>query len=100
LNYFLPVIKLVDKTGAGSKVRSETAFPRSTTSPQAPTGGSWLPRISVIEVKAELTRRRQSYNPVLLQQEVHRAVAALMELNQQKALIRRQPLADAALENI
>ncbi|MDR2313846.1 MAG: hypothetical protein LBE02_04865 [Spirochaetaceae bacterium] len=54
----------------------------------------------MIEVKAELTRRRQSYNPVLLQQEVHRAVAALMELNQQKALIRRQPLADAALENI
>ena len=50
------------------------------------------------EVKAELTRRCQRYNPVLLQQEVHRAVDALMELNRQKALMRHQPLADAALE--
>jgi hypothetical protein len=30
-------------------------------------------------VKAELTRRDARYNPVILQQEVHRAVAALME---------------------
>jgi hypothetical protein len=34
----------------------------------------------------ELQRRYQNYNPVILQQEVHRAVAALMELNQQKTL--------------
>jgi hypothetical protein len=51
-------------------------------------------------VKAELTRRYECYNPVILQQEAHWAVQALMELNQQKALTRRQPLADAALENI
>jgi hypothetical protein len=51
-------------------------------------------------VKAELKRRYQGYNPVILQQEVHRAVAALMELNRQKALMRQQSLADAALENI
>ncbi|MDR3275852.1 MAG: hypothetical protein LBT11_01355 [Treponema sp.] len=53
-----------------------------------------------VAAKAELARRYQSYNPVLLQQEVYRAVSALMELNQQKALMRRQSLADAALENI
>jgi hypothetical protein len=48
----------------------------------------------------ELTRRYQRYNPVILQQEVHRAVQALMELNQQKVLTRHQSLADADLENI
>ncbi|MDR0708279.1 MAG: hypothetical protein LBF60_10490 [Treponema sp.] len=52
------------------------------------------------EAKAELTRRYQRYNPVILQQEVHRAVAALMEKNRQKTLMRRQPLATVALENL
>jgi hypothetical protein len=50
-------------------------------------------------VKAELRRRYESYNPVLLQQEVHRAVAALMEQNRRKALMRQQSLATAALEH-
>jgi hypothetical protein len=48
-------------------------------------------------VKAELTRRYHSYNPVLLQQEVHQAVQALMELNQQKVLLRQQSLATVAV---
>jgi hypothetical protein len=51
------------------------------------------------EVKAELTRRYESYNPVLLQQEVHRAVDALIELNRRKGDLRGQPLAAVALEN-
>jgi hypothetical protein len=51
------------------------------------------------EVKAELTRRCQQYNPVLLQREVHRAVDALMELSRRKDLMRQQSLAAAALEN-
>jgi hypothetical protein len=50
------------------------------------------------EVKAELRLRYQRYNPVLLQQEVHRAVDALMEQNRQKTLMRRQSLVTAALE--
>jgi hypothetical protein len=70
------------------------------TNPQAPANGFRLPRIPAMRSKkAELTRRYQNYNPVLLQQEVHRAVAALMEQNQQKALMRRQSLATVALEN-
>ncbi|MDR2247691.1 MAG: hypothetical protein LBE17_13640 [Treponema sp.] len=40
--------------------------------------------------KAELRRRYRSYNPVLLQQEVHGAVQALMDVNQQKDLMRRR----------
>jgi hypothetical protein len=94
LNYFLPVIKLVDKTRVGSKVRKvydkpASPYRRLLASPDL-----------ADQAKAELTRRYQRYNPVILQQEVHRAVQALMELNQQKALTRHQPLADAALENI
>jgi hypothetical protein len=48
----------------------------------------------------ELKRRYESYNPVLLQQAVHRAVDALMEQNRRKVLMRRQSLATAALEHI
>ena len=50
-------------------------------------------------MKAELTRRYQRYNPVLLQQEVHQAVDTLMELNHRKNLMRQQSLATAALED-
>jgi hypothetical protein len=93
LNYFLPVIKLASKTRVGSKVRKVYDKPASPcqrllASPDLPD-----------PAKAELTRRYQRYNPVVLQQEVHRAVQALMELNRRKALTRHQSLADAALEN-
>ena len=94
LNYFLPVIKLVGKTRVGSRVRKVYDKPAS---PYQRLLAS--PDLSD-QVKAELTRRYQGYNPVILQQEVHRAVAALMELNRRKELMRRQPLADAALEHI
>ncbi|MDR0707336.1 MAG: hypothetical protein LBF60_05615 [Treponema sp.] len=50
-------------------------------------------------VKAELKRRYESYNPVILQQEAHRAVDALMERNRQKVIMRRQSLATVAIEN-
>jgi hypothetical protein len=93
LNYFLPTIKLVDKTRVGSKVRKVYDQPAS---PYRRLLAS--PDLSDA-VKAELKRRYQGYHPVLLQQEVHRAVAALMELNRQKALMRRQSLVSAALEN-
>jgi hypothetical protein len=94
LNYFLPAIKLIDKQRVGSKVRKVydrpmSPYQRLMASPDLPA-----------EVKAELTRRCQTYNPVLLQQEVHHAVDTLMELNRQKALMRQQSLADAALEHI
>ena len=50
-------------------------------------------------VRGLLAGRRQSYNPVLLQQEVYILVEALSELNRQKRLIWQQPLAAAALED-
>jgi hypothetical protein len=48
------------------------------------------------EAKAELRRRYESYNPVLLQQEVHQAVEALIEMNRRKDLMRQQSLVTAA----
>jgi hypothetical protein len=94
LNYFLPTVKLIDKQRVGSKVRKVydkplSPYQRLIASPDL-----------AEPIKAELTRRYHRYNPVLLQQEVHQAVSALMELNQRKMLMRRQSLADAALENI
>ena len=93
LNYFLPSVKLIDKQRVGPNVRKVYDKPRS---PYQRLLAS--PDLSD-QAKAELTRRYQSYNPVLLQQEVHRAVDALMELNHRKNLIRQQSLAAAALED-
>jgi hypothetical protein len=93
LNYFLPTVKLIDKTRVGSKVRKVYDTPMSPYQRllASPDVGD--------EAKAELRRRYQTYNPVLLQQEVHRAVQALMDLSQEKDLMRRQSLVTAALEN-
>jgi hypothetical protein len=88
----LPTIKLIDKTRVGVKVRKVYAQPRS---PYQRLLAS--PDLSD-EVKAELIRRYQSYNPVLLQQEVHRALDALMEQNRRKIRMRQQSLASAVLE--
>jgi hypothetical protein len=94
LNYFLPTGKLIDKQRVGSRVRKVYDQPMSPY--QRLMASPSLPK----EAKEELTRRCQSYNPVLLQEEVHRAVSALMELNHRKDLMRRQSLVTAALEDI
>jgi hypothetical protein len=93
LNYFLPTVKLIDKTRVGSKVRKVydtpmSPYQRFLASPDVDD-----------EAKVELRRRYQTYNPVPLQQEVYRTVQALMDLSQEKDLIRRRSLATAALEN-
>jgi hypothetical protein len=93
LNYFLPSLKLIDKQRVGARVRKVYDKPlspylRLLASPDL-----------INEVKAELTSRYQRYNPVLLQQEVHRAVDALMELSRRKDLVRQRSLAAAALED-
>jgi hypothetical protein len=82
LNYFLPTVKLIDKTRVGSKVRKIYDQPMS---PYQRLLAS--PNLSDA-VKAELKQRYESYNPVLLQQEVHRAVDALMEQHRRKVLMR------------
>jgi hypothetical protein len=94
LNYFLPTVKLIDKQRAGAKVRKIYDKPMS---PYQRLMAS--PDLSG-EAKAELKRRYQQYNPVLLQQEVHRAVDTLMEMNHRKDLMRQQSLATAAREHI
>jgi hypothetical protein len=93
LNYFLPTVKLIDKTRVGAKVRKvydrhRCPYQRLLASPDLSD-----------EARAKLKRRYESYNPVLLQQGVHQAVAALMEQNRRKALMRQQSLATAAREN-
>jgi hypothetical protein len=80
LNYFLPTIKLINKSRVGSKVR------KIYDTPMSPYHRLLLSADLSDTVKAELTRRYQSYNPVILQQEVHLAVEALTELNRQKWL--------------
>jgi hypothetical protein len=86
LNYFLPAITLIDKTLVGAKVRKVYDQPL----PTAPD--------LTDEVKAELKRRYESYNPVLLRPEVHRAFDGLMEQNRLKVLMRQQSLGFAAQE--
>jgi hypothetical protein len=93
LNYFLPTVKLVDKRRVGAKVRKVYDKPQSPC--QRLTASPGLSD----EAKEELGRRYRSYNPVLLQQEVHRAVDALMEINRRKDLMRRQSLVAAAFEH-
>jgi hypothetical protein len=94
LNYFLPTSKLIDKHRAGAKVRKVYDKPRGPYQ-RLPA----CPDLSG-EVKAELRRRYRRYNPVILRQEVHRAVDALMEMNRRKNLIRQQSLATVAREHI
>jgi hypothetical protein len=94
LNYFLPTVKLIDKQRVGAKVR------KIYDKPMIPYQRLMAcPDLSG-EAKAELRRRYQRYNPVLLQQEVHRAVDALMEMNHRKDLMRQQSLVTAAREYI
>jgi hypothetical protein len=93
LNYFLPTAKLVSKTRIGSTVKKVydkpcSPYRRLLSSPDLSDAA-----------RAELTRRYKTYNPVLLQQEVHRTVDALMDLYRQKQSLRQQSLVTAALEN-
>jgi hypothetical protein len=79
LNYFMPSVKLVDKARVGAKVRKVYDTPVSPY--QRLMGYPKLPE----EVRAELARRYQSYNPVALQREVNAAIKALMAIHTQQA---------------
>jgi len=50
------------------------------------------------KIKAELTKRYKQYNPVLLQQEVHKALDALMALNKTKDLELAESLTASAIQ--
>jgi hypothetical protein len=79
LNYFMPAMKLVDKTRVGAKVRKVYDTPMSPY--QRLMAYPKLPE----EVRTELVRRYRSYNPVVLQREVNAAVKALIAIHTQQA---------------
>jgi hypothetical protein len=92
LNYFMPTQKLISKTRVGSKIKKVydtkivSPFQRLMVSPNVSD-----------DAKAELAARYRLYNPVVLQQEVHDAVDALMSLKRTQKIEERKALALAAL---
>ncbi|GHV89440.1 integrase [Spirochaetia bacterium] len=78
LNYFMPTVKLMTKTRIGAKVRKVYDKPMSPY--QRLLAYPDLPQA----VSDELTRRYQSYNPVLLQQEVTDRIATLILVHTQQ----------------
>jgi hypothetical protein len=95
LNYFIPTQKLLSKTRVGSKIKKVydtniiSPFQRLIASPDLADGH-----------KAELAMRFGLYDPVVLQQEVHDAVAALMSLNKTRNLGEGEALALSALQAV
>ena len=95
LNYFMPTQKLLSKTRVGSKIKK--VYDKNVLSPyQRLIASEDLPD----GFKEELVKRYKRYNPVRLQQEVHKAVDALMSLNRVKELERAEALAASALHAI
>jgi hypothetical protein len=94
LNYFLPTQKLQAKTRVGPKVQKKRDLPRS------PYQRLLASEDISLKAKAELARRCRSYNPVILQQQVHRAVDELMALYDNKSALRAESLAVSALREI
>jgi hypothetical protein len=95
LNFFIPNIKLLSKTRAGSKIKK--VYDKKVLSPyQRLLSSSDLSD----ETKAELTKRFKQYDPVVLQNEVHEAVEALMSLNRAIKLEGVKALAVSALHAI
>jgi hypothetical protein len=82
----MPIMKLVDKTRVGAKVRKMydkpmSPYQRLMAYPKLPDA-----------VRAELTRRYQSYNPVVLQREVNAALRALIVHTQQVGTVSPLPV--------
>jgi hypothetical protein len=92
LNYFLPTVKLVSKTRIGAKIKKVYDEPAS------PYQRLLASKDLSPAVKAKLTWKYHSYNPVQLQQEVTNAINALVEMNRRKGDLKGRSLA-AALES-
>lgn len=87
LNYFMPTQKLISKKRVGSKIKK--VYDKNAVSPyQRLMASSDIPK----EVKAELKRRFEQLDPVLLQQKVNEAVDSLMALKRAANLERMKPL--------
>jgi len=87
LNFFIPTQKLISKKRLGSKIIK--VYHKENLSPyQRLMACADLPD----KVKARLGELYKTYNPVLLQTEVNKAVLALDSLKRSKELERRKPL--------
>jgi len=95
LNFFMPTIKLISKTRVGSKIKK--VYDKKILSPYQRLMAS--DDISA-DVKTELTRRFDMYDPVKLQGEVHKAVDALVSMNRATNLEGGKALAASALQAI
>ena len=95
LNYFMPNIKLLSKKRVGTKIKKIydkkviSSYQRLLASPDL-----------AEDVKVELTKRFEQYDPVRLQQEVHKAVDILVSLNRTINLDKGKALAVSALQAI
>jgi hypothetical protein len=78
LNFFIPSKKLISKTSAGSKTIKKYDSPK--TPYQRLANSESLPA----EFKVALSARFELYNPVILQQNLNMAVAALLAANKAK----------------
>jgi hypothetical protein len=95
LSFFMPNIKLISKKRAGAKIKK--LYDKNVISPYQRLMAS---EDLSDEAKKELARRFEQYNPVMLQQEVHNAVDALMSLNRSKNLEDGKTLALSALQAV
>jgi len=95
LNFFMPTIKLISKTRVGTKIKK--VYDKKILSPYQRLMAS--DDISA-DVKTELTRRFDMYNPVKLQGEVHKTVDALVSMNRATNLEGEKALAASALQAI
>jgi hypothetical protein len=95
LNFFIPTQKLLSKTRVGSKIKK--VYDKNIISPYMRLLDS--PDLSD-EHKAGLARLMEQYHPVVLQQEVHDAVAVLMSLNSSKDLEEVNALSASALQAV
>ena len=91
----MPTLKLLSKTRVGPKIKK--VYDKNVLSPYQRLLAS--PDLDD-KFKAELTKRYKRYNPVRLQQEVHKAVDVLMALNKTPELERVKSLAASALQEI
>jgi hypothetical protein len=95
LNYFMPTIKLLSKTRVGSTIKK--VYDKNVLSPyQRLLASADL----ADDVKLKLAKQYKGYNPVRLQQEVHKAVDALMSLSRTGDLEGVKSLAASALQAI
>ena len=93
LNYFMPSFKLIAKIKVGSK--SKKIYDKKVLSPYQ----RLLACADVTDaVKVQMSRQFKSFNPVVLQREVHRAVDTLIALNRSKELEGVESLVVSALQ--